>query len=330
MRHAPTIGIDLGGTHMQIGVVDADGRILGRAFGHTDAAGGFDAVAAQIIQRTVEACAAAGIAPRDAGAAGLAAPGAVDHARGVVINAPNLGWSNLDAARPLRDALGIRVLLDNDVNAAVIAEHTLGAGRGCDDLLGVWIGTGVGGGLILSGRIYEGAAFTAGEIGHIIADYRGQPGRRELEHLASRTAIARDIAERVRAGEPSVLADPVSRGQPLTSALITQALDRGDALVGRVLADAADVLGVAVANAATLLSFRRVVLGGGLVEALGVRLTGRVQTAARAAVWPETLRSLEVVPTALGPDAGLLGAAMLARADNGHPPHDHSVRPEGH
>lgn len=330
MHHAPTIGIDLGGTHMQIGVVDPVGRILGRAFGHTDAAGGFDAVAAQIITRTAEACAAAGIAPRDAHAAGLAAPGAVDHARGLVINAPNLGWSNLDAASPLRDALGIRVVLDNDVNAAVLAEHTLGAGRGCDHLLGVWIGTGVGGGLILGGRIYEGAAFTAGEIGHIIADYRGQPGRRELEHLASRTAIARDIAERVRAGETSVLADPVSRGQPLTTALITQALDRGDLVVEHVLAEAAAILGVAVANAATLLSFQRVILGGGLVEALGVRLTDRVQAAARAAVWPETLRALEVVPTTLGPDAGLLGAAMLARAEPDHAAHQHSVRPAGH
>jgi glucokinase len=307
------IGIDLGGTHMQVGVVDPAGTLIARQGGGTDAEGGFDAIAGQIEQRCRQAAREAGVDLESIAAVGLAAPGAVDPGRGVVLNAPNLRWSNLAAASLLRDRLGVPVLLDNDVNAAVLAEYRLGSCRGEADLLGVWVGTGVGGGLIFGGRVYHGPLFTAGEIGHIIADAKGVEGRRELEHLASRSAISRDIAERVRSGERSLLSEAVSRGQPITAEQITSALDRGDAVVSQVLEQAALVLGVAIGNLVTVLSLRRVVLGGGLVEKLGVRLTGPVQAAARAAAWPEALRGLEVVPTKLGPDAGLLGAAMIAR-----------------
>lgn len=301
MSSDPVIGIDLGGTHMQVGVVHPDGRLLGRSACHTEAQGGFDAVIATIAAQCHAACDEAGIPIGSVAAAGLAAPGAADAGRGIVLNAPNLGWDDAPAADALVAALGRPVVLDNDVNAAALAEAKLGAGRGFDDMLAVWIGTGIGGGLVFGGRVFHGPRFTAGEIGHVIFDPNGAEGRRKLEHLASRTAISRDIAERA------------GHGKTLTSREIAGAYDAADPVVREVVDAAARLIGIAVANAATLLSLHRVVLGGGLVESLGSVLCPAVQAAAREHVFPEELRGIDVVPTALGPDAGLLGAAMLAR-----------------
>ncbi|MGP1273196.1 MAG: ROK family protein [Phycisphaerales bacterium] len=311
------VGIDLGGTHMQVGVVDASGAIVGRAQGFTDPAAGVAGVCEVIAAKVGESCQAAGIAADELRGVGLAAPGAVDPWRRVVINAPNLGWSNAEPAGLLEATLGVPVALDNDVNAAALAEHRLGAGRGVDgaggDLLAVWIGTGVGGGLILSGTIYHGAGFTAGEIGHVIVDADAAAGPVELEAVASRTAIARAVAEAVEAGEPSALGEAVRAGERLTSGHLAEASADGDALVQRVVGRAMDRLGVQIASVVTLLSLRRVVLGGGLVEAMPDRLCELVGASVRRHAWPDSAKVVEIVPTALGPDAGLLGAAMVAR-----------------
>ena len=301
MSAAPVIGIDLGGTHMQIGVVDAAGALLGRSRCHTPAAAGFEAVIATIAEQCRAACDAASVPLDDIAAAGLAAPGAVDPGRGLVLRAPNIGWDDAPAAEALATAIGRPVFLDNDVNAAALAEAKLGAGRGHDDMLAVWIGTGIGGGLIFGGRVFHGPLFTAGEIGHVILDIDAPEGQRKLEHLASRTAIGAAIASRQGLAAPP------------TSEHIAEAYAKGDAVVREVIDRAALRIGVAIANAATVLSLGRVVLGGGLIETMGASFVAPVERAVRAHIFPEELQTIEVVGTQLGPDAGLLGAAMLAR-----------------
>jgi glucokinase len=145
------VGIDLGGTNMQIGVVDPSYKICARSKRKTKAAEGCEAVVQRIVEGVEEACQNAGIRAADLGGLGIGAPGAVDPKRGVVLEAVNLRWSDVPLCDILSKRLGIPVMLDNDVNVAVYGENRLGAGENARDLLGVWIGTGIGGGLILNG-----------------------------------------------------------------------------------------------------------------------------------------------------------------------------------
>ncbi|MEL6904773.1 MAG: ROK family protein [Planctomycetota bacterium] len=305
MTAAPVIGIDLGGTHMQVGVVSSTGVLLGRSRCHTDAHEGFGAVIATIAEQCRAACDDAAVSLDTIAGAGLAAPGAVDPGRGLVLRAPNMGWDDAPAAASLEKAIGRPVFLDNDVNAAALAEATLGAGRGHADMLAVWVGTGIGGGLIFGGRVFHGPLFTAGEIGHVIQEIDAPEGKRKLEHLASRTAISNAIAERSGLDTPP------------TSGAIAQAYADGDAVVREVVDGAANRIGVAIANVATVLSLGKVVLGGGLIETMGEAFVGPVERSVREHIFPEELRTIEVSATQLGPDAGLMGAAMLARQQLG-------------
>ena len=312
-----TVGVDLGGTHMQVGVLDESRQLVGRSSGKTHPERGAEAVLDAVATHIEIAMREAGV--KKVRAIGLAAPGAVDHEQGVVIDAPNLDWKDLPAAHLLEERMGAPVLLDNDVNAAVYAEQRLGAGRGHDNLLGIWIGTGIGGGLILNGSIYHGQRQTAGEIGHVIIDPHNPLRRRELEHQCSRTAIARDIKEAIKEGQASSLKEFADKNGPIPSSEIAKALAQGDAVARRVVEEACGKIGSVVGSIVTLLSLGRVVVGGGLVEDAGLAIVEPIERAVRAACWPESLRSIEVVPTKLGANAGLIGAALLAaeRMDTG-------------
>ena len=292
-------GVDLGGTHMQIGVIDESRAIVGRARGLTDPRGGVEAVVDAIARRVEQAKAQAGAGELEA--VGLAAPGAVDHEQGLVIDAPNLRWRDVPAADILEQRLGTRVYLENDVNAAVFAEQRRGAGSGHDNIFGAWIGTGIGGGLVIAGEIYHGPCLTAGELGHVLIPGETPGTRQELEHLCSRTAIARRIMQQTNADAPP------------TAEQIADALHRGEEPTTGIVLEAAEALGQVIGSFVTVLSLGRVVLGGGLIESAGADLVDPITRAVRNSCWPDTLRSVEVLPTRLGPDAGLLGAALVAR-----------------
>ncbi len=313
-RGTLVVGVDLGGTHMQIGVVDASDRIVGRAKRLTQAEQGRDAVIGRIVEAIDEACAAAGARPSDLAGVGVGAPGAVDVAAGVVLEAPNLRWNNVPLAHRLANALaGPPILLDNDVNVAVFGENRLGAGANASDLLGVWIGTGIGGGLILGGRLYHGASGTAGEIGQMILLPGAPLGARTLEENCSRRQTIERLVRLVRSNHPSSLLEQLNEKNSLTSADVAQAYNNNDNLTRRVIDETADMLAVTIAGVVTLLGLHRVILGGGLSEELGQPFADRVAAAARPLVFPKSLQSLEVLPTRLADQAGLLGAALLAR-----------------
>jgi glucokinase len=256
----------------------------------------------------------AGIEVKALGGIGIGAPGAIDHERGVVLEAVNLRWTDFPLAEVMTDHFKLPVVLDNDVNVAVFGEWKLGAGRGVTELLGVWLGTGVGGGLILNNALYQGAFHTAGEIGHTILFPGGALGTRSLEQNCSRTAIAERLLRLIRSNHPSSLAkEVIEDGAVLKSKLIAAAYDQGDSLTREVVDEAARLLGTSIAGIVTVLSLPRVVLGGGLTEALGKPFVSSVKKAVRAEVFPHRLRDVEVVGTTLEDDAGLLGAALLAR-----------------
>jgi glucokinase len=312
-KSKPIVGIDLGGTNMQIGVVDADGGIVGRSRKKTQALEGRAKVIDRIVEGVNGACEQAGMTVKQLGGLGIGAPGAVDPVRGVVLEAVNLRWNDVALADILKDKLGIPVVVDNDVNVAVYGEWKMGAGQGVTELLGVWLGTGIGGGLILNGRLYEGALFTAGEIGHTIF-YPGAPmGSQTLEENCSRTAVAERLVKLIKANSPSKLAEPVLAGETIKSKLIAEAYESGDALTHQVVDEVAKLVGIAVANVVTVLSLPRVILGGGLTEAIGKPFVSEVKKSVKEYVFPDRCRQVEIVASELEDDAGLLGAALLAR-----------------
>lgn len=305
-------GIDLGGTNIQVGIVDQRGKVLGRGKAKTDASSGFEGVVNRMLRVVEEACQDAGVGMDSLCCMGVGTPGPVDPSTGVVLEAVNLRWDNAPLRDVLQERTGLDVVVDNDVNAAVYGEWKRGAARGASDLLGVWVGTGVGGGLVLRGQPFIGHFHTAGEVGHMILVPGAAPGSRSLEHNCSRTAIAQRITQLIQANRKSSLEEVVSEGKRIKSRVLADAYNDGDDLVCEVINDSADRLGMAIGSIVTLLSLEMVVLGGGLTEALGEPYVSRVRKAVVKAAFPDAVRKVRVVESAMGDDAGIVGAGLAA------------------
>jgi glucokinase len=309
-------GIDLGGTNMTIGIVDGGGALRGRAKRKTKAKLGRDGVIERIAEGVDRACADAGV-PRSALAgAGIGAPGAVDGPRGVVIASGNLGWSEVGLRDLLATALGVPVALDNDVNVAAYGEITLGVARKRRNALAVWVGTGVGGGLVFDRRIFQGDFCTAGEIGYTVVVPGGGPAGSRLEDHCSRTAMTAAIRRLLPSRPASRFHDLLRDHEPddpVGSGTIAEAYAAEDELAQEVVHHAADTLGVAIANWITVLSIDTVILGGGVTEALGDPFVARVRRSFDRCVFPSVCRSCSLLVSELGDLAGVYGSAMLAR-----------------
>ncbi|MEL6329187.1 MAG: ROK family protein [Planctomycetota bacterium] len=308
------IGIDLGGTNMQFGVVTPDGRVLSRAKRKTLADEGEEAILMRLLSGVEEACKAAGTPMAEIRAVGIGAPGAVDPHRGLVLEAPNLRWRDMPLGMRLEDRLGRPVAVDNDVNVAIWGELQHGAGRGAREMLGVWVGTGVGGGLVLDGKLHLGHFFTAGEIGHMTVAPGNPPGLRTLENLCSRTAIVNRLTHMIEANADSIVPELVEgKLNKIKSRTLAEAYNRQDPTVRLLVDDAARRIGVVAGSLATLLSLERVVMGGGLTEAIGEPFVAAVRESVHEVVFPSALRSVIVVGSELEDNAGVIGAALLAR-----------------
>lgn len=310
----PIVGIDLGGTNMQIGVVDGANAIIGTARKKTQAEEGMEKVLDRLVKGVQQACEEAGLTVRDLGGVGVGAPSPIDATSGMVLDAVNLGWRDVPLADILGERLGVPVSVDNDVNVAVYGEWKLGAGQGVSDLLGIWLGTGVGGGLILSDRLYGGGFHTAGEIGHCILFPGGPLGARNVENFCSRTNVVKRLETLIKSNYKSSLLE-MAEGDlsKVKSKLIARAYQEGDELTRTVVDEAAHLVGIAAANAVTLLSLPRVILGGGLTEAVGEPLVKKVKQSCRHYAFPDRCKAVEVVASKLEDNAGLLGAALIAR-----------------
>jgi len=302
---------------MNLGVVNRDNAVIGRVGMKTEADRGREAVIDRIIEAVRSACDDAGVDLNDISAVGLAAPGAIDIPRGVVLEAPNLRWRDVPLRDLLEQKLDRPVVVDNDVNAAIWGEFVLGAAQPYPDCLGVWVGTGVGGGLVLDGKLHHGSHYTAGEIGHTIIRPDQPRGRRTVEDLCSRTGMSRLVQQRVDEYPGSGLLDEQGNAPSVTPAWkLAEAWNDGDELAGELVQQAADLLGVAMANAVTLLSIGAVVVGGGVTEALGERFLRMVRSSFDENVFPDSARQCVMVMTQLKAESGLLGAALLARAQH--------------
>ncbi|QNN53154.1 ROK family glucokinase [Nocardioides mesophilus] len=309
-----TVGVDVGGTKIAAGVVDDSGVILARARRESPASD------TEAIEECIAELVAELRAEHEIEAVGVGAAGFVDGARSTVLFAPNLAWRDEPLKADLERRIGLPVVIENDANAAAWGEFAYGAGADVDDLLLVTVGTGVGGGLVLDGRLHRGAFGVAAEIGH----FRVVPGGRVCgcgnrgcwEQYASGSALVRDAKEQAREG--SLMAqDLVDRAggdiDAITGPLITNAAKDGDVFSIERLATLGQWLGEGIASLAAILDPAAVVIGGGVSEAgellldpirahFGSNLTGR-----------KYRPSLEIRPATLGNRAGMIGAADLAR-----------------
>jgi glucokinase len=315
------VAIDLGGTKALAGVVEPDGTVRSRV---SLPSRDLKDRPAKLLDRLAEgaglAAVQADLPPEAIAAVGVCVPGPLDNSRSVVAIAPNLGWVNLAVREELERRLpGRRVFLENDVRAAALSEHKLGAGRGFDSMLAVFVGSGVGGGIVIDGALHHGAHGGAGEIGHLVVKAGGPRcgcGRFGcLEAMAARDAVGRSVICDVSRGRRTVLTE-ILHGDlhALTSRDLAMAIARSDAVAIRAARRSAQYVGVAIGGVVNLLDPATVVIGGGIAEALG---EGYVEWAARAArrqILASEARELPIVASSLGADAGLLGAALTAFA----------------
>ncbi|HEX2414696.1 MAG TPA: ROK family protein [Thermoleophilaceae bacterium] len=307
-------GIDLGGTKIQAVVIDDDGRVLGQERLPTPRSGGPAGVAKAMAQAVRTAAGQAGIETDELRGVGVGSPGVIDARRGLVSSARNLpDWEGSFAlGKALKDALGPRVKLDNDVNVATTAEFELGAGRPYKSLLGVFWGTGVGGGIILRGRPWLGRG-AAAEIGHVCVQMHGARcpcGRRGcVEAYAGRGAMEVRARHRHEKGHKTDLFRIMEkRGRDrLTSGIWARALEDGDKLAEKLLDEAVEALGAGVASCLNVLDVDAVILGGGLGLRLGEHYRERIENA----MMPHLFAS-EDPPAFLMAELGDLGGAVGA------------------
>ncbi|MEM1186035.1 MAG: ROK family protein [Planctomycetota bacterium] len=310
----PLVGVDLGGTNMQIGVVSQAGVVMSRAKRKTEALEGRDAVLERMMSGIQEACLGADVELSECAALGIGAPGPIDPDEGVVLEAVNLGWERTPLADIMREKTGLATALDNDVNVAVYGEWVAGGARGAKDVMGVWVGTGIGGALILNGAMHYGHYKTAGEIGHMLIFPDNPPGARSFEHNCSRTALCNRVRSMIEAGKESAVTGLVEgKLHKIKSRTLAEAYRLGDELVVEMITDAAQRIGVQIAGLVTALSLEKVVLGGGLTEALGEPWVAGIRTSVHQCVYPPACRSVEVVASELEDNAGVVGAALIAR-----------------
>lgn len=312
------LGIDLGGTKILAAVVDDRGAIVGMAKKKTRADLGPDAVIQRIVETASKALAAAKTSAKNVAGIGIGAPAPVDYETGVVYSAPNLpGWDEIPLGARLQAEFGVPVRVDNDVNLGTFGEFSLGAGRGCQHMVGIFVGTGVGGGIIVDGQLHRGFRYAAGEIGHMIVQPQGplcSCGKQGcLEAFASRTAIERFVRAALEEGRQSVVAELMAADEGrLTSSAIKQALLAGDPVMVQAIEQAQLYLGLLVANLVNALDPEMVVFGGGVVEALGDAFLQPIRDLAPANYLQQRgADRIRIVPATLGDHAGVLGAAAL-------------------
>lgn len=314
MEREFSVGVDIGGTNYKVGVVDTAGRLLFQCKSPTDPASGVDSLLTRVIASVRQVLEQGGLLPSDIRSIGIGVPGTADAVSGVVHYAPNLFWRDVPVSGPVSEAFGTPVFIAQDTRAATWAEFLVGEGQGKRSVAGVTLGTGVGCGMVLDGKIFHGALNTAGEFGHQIVEYGGAScncGRSGcLEAHAGGLAIVRQARERIDAlrnhsadSQGAITVDDVYR-------LSVQ----GDVQARQLTDDVVRYVGIGLVNLINLNSIELVCLSGGISNAPADRLLNPLVAFVKTHVYEPISDRVRVCRSALGEDAPLIGAALLDRA----------------
>jgi glucokinase len=319
-RQDVIVGVDLGGTKILAGVFGAGLKCLATAKLSTKAERGYEAVVERIQRCVRDAIDEADLTVKQVRAVGIGAPGAVNPETGEVLFAPNLRWKDAPLGKDLAKLLDVPVFVENDGNVCALGVHEVEMEGKPRSLVGIFLGTGIGAGIILGGELHGGFNRTAGEVGHMVLDVGGPKcgcgNRGCFEALASRTAIFRELSDAIRDGAKSHLVDLLGPGEAITdlkSGDLRKALRKGDKLVQKVVEAAAEYTGIAVGNIINFVNPEVVVLGGGVMDALQDEMIAIIEATARDYAMTGTAEGIRIVPSKLGDKAGITGAAVLAR-----------------
>jgi glucokinase len=308
-----TIGVDMGGTKLLAGAVDSELSVhhrVQRSLNRVDESFLLDVVV-DAVEETREA------AGGEVDAVGFGIPSLIDQRTGNAVIAVNLPLKDIRFADVMTERLGLPVFVDNDGNLAALAEHRAGAARGCNEVVLLTIGTGIGGGLILRGKLYRGAIGAGAELGHVVIDRNGPPCQGNcpnhgcVESLASGTALAREALRIARERPDSALGRAHAAGRELAGPLVTELAHDGDQAAIDALALIGRNLGVALASFVNIFNPEVIVIGGG-VSGAGELLLGPARAEVAARALPPSKDLVQIVPAALGVEAGMIGAAALA------------------
>ncbi|MEW5930236.1 MAG: ROK family protein [Gemmatimonadota bacterium] len=318
------VGVDLGGTNIVVGLLPVEGgEVLGLRSMPTDSGRGAKFVVDRIIgmveQAIGEVLSAHGGTRDQIAGVGIGSPGPLDRRTGTVINTPNLGWRNFPLRDLISNAVHLPATLDNDANCATYGEWWLGAGRGTRALVGLTLGTGIGGGIVLNGEIFHGCSDVAGEIGHMTIDSNGRRCKCGnygcLEQYASGPAIAVRAVEGIEAGAETVLVEMVNgRLDDITAATVYEATVQGDAYATEVMKDTAKFLGAGVASIINILNPEMVVIAGGVTRA-GDTLFEPLRAEVRRRAFKSAQECCRIVSAELPGTAGLVGAAAVFKRE---------------
>lgn len=322
------VGVDLGGTNIVVGLLPIQGGdVLGFRTQPTEGGRGakfvVDRIVAMVEEAIAEVTSQAGTTRDAIAGVGIGSPGPLDRKTGTVINTPNLGWRNFPLRDLISNALRLPCTLDNDANCATYGEWWLGAGRGTQTLVGLTLGTGIGGGIVLNGEIYHGCSDVAGEIGHMTIDSNGRRCKCGnygcLEQYASGPAIAIRAVEGLETGEESMLTEMVNgKLEDITAATVYEATVLGDAYANEVMKDTAKFLGAGIASIINILNPEMVVIAGGVTRA-GDHLFEPLRAEVRKRAFRSAQECCRIVSGELPGTAGVVGAAAVFKQENyGH------------
>lgn len=310
-----SIGIDLGGTKILIGLVEKEsGKVVSHIKKKTKKEKGPENIVRKMVEGVEELLEESEKSFTEISSIGIGSAGQIDRKNGIIIGAPNLDCYNLNLKEILQDKFNIPVFVGNDVEVATIGEQKFGAGKGCADFVCVFVGTGIGSAIVKNGHIIYGATGTAGELGHIIVDLNGRPcacgAHGCLEAYASRSAIETRIEGALKKGRKSCISEYLEEGKAITSSMIRKSIEREDELVTQCVSEASEYLSGGLASVINLINPELIILGGGLIEAVDYFYKQTIKKAKSKSL-PVPAEKIRFSKTILGDYSGVIGAALL-------------------
>jgi len=318
------LGVDLGGTKILTAVTNSQGKMLSHDHSITPAPKGHEAVIRSILESARHALNQADVDISELTAVGIGAPGLSNPETGILLTSPNLpGWRDVPLRDIMQERLGKKTFLINDANAAALGEFYFGAARGIRNFIYITLSTGIGGGIIIDGKIYSGAIGAAGEVGHMTIDDEGpicNCGNRGCwETLASGTALAREARHRIKEGvATSILEYAEGDVEKVTAQVIHSAAEQGDSLAKELIARTGYYVGVGLANLINIFNPELIVIGGGLSN-IGDMLLEPAFKVAEERAYKEAFQAVRFASAGLGRNSGVLGAAAFALQEMGKP-----------
>ena len=313
---AYAIGIDLGGTKVLSALIDkTTGKVVASVKKKTKKDKGPNKILEKIVESIQELIDDKHVEKVSIDSIGIGAAGQVDRKNGILLAAPNLDCFNVPLKQIIEDEFSVPTYVGNDVEIATLGELKFGAGKGYQNLVCVFVGTGVGSGIVRDGELYQGATGTAGEIGHIVVDYGGRQcgcgAMGCLEAYASRSAIEKRITGALKKGRNSIILDYIEDGKPISSSMIRKSLEQGDELVTQALDEASEYLSAGLASVINFINPELIILGGGLIDAIDYFYDKTILKAHVKAL-PVPASKIEFKKAELGDFSGVIGAAFLS------------------